>query len=62
MEVVLFDEFGSCAKCTIMNGYLAKLDARIQSEGDKKDRLKKLVSIHGKHFCFYQKGIVYVFD
>ena len=35
---------------------------KIEQEADRKDRLKKIVFLNNQHYCFYQRGQVYLVD
>jgi len=41
---------------------VARLEAKIEQQADTKDRLKKILSLNDQHYCFYQRGQVYLVD
>lgn len=49
-------------KLTLKEWQVERLEVKISQEADKRDRLKKVVALHGQYYCFYQRGAIYVTD
>lgn len=62
LEVVVFDENGYCVKVTIKDKVIVRLDVKVEMEGEKRERLKKIIYLNNQFYCFYQKGTIFLFD
>lgn len=62
LEVVVFDENGCCVKVGVKDRQVVRLDMKVEMDGEKRERIKKVVVLHNQFYCFYQRGTIYIFD